>query len=95
MPGRRSARAKVAVNYAEDGDALPAVVKEEEEEEEEDEEDGLKAKTGGKKRKAAAAEKAAKSKSDPKRKRGKGRYLYDVCTKGGRGTLKSRHSNKA
>ena len=42
MPGRRSARAKAAVNYAEDGlgdvgDALPAAVKEEEEEEEEEE----------------------------------------------------------
>ena len=41
MPGRRSARAKATVNYAEDGlgdagDALPAAVKEEEEEEEED-----------------------------------------------------------
>ena len=71
MPGRRSARAKAAVNYAEDGlgDALPAAVKEEEEEEEED--DVPKAKSGGKKRKAAATEKASKSKSEPKKKKGK------------------------
>ena len=70
MPGRRSARAKAAVNYAEDGlgDALPAAVKEEEEEEEDE---VPKAKSGGKKRKAAATEKASKSKSEPKKKKGK------------------------
>ena len=70
MPGRRSARAKAAVNYAEDGlgDALLASVKDEEEEDED--EDVPKAKAGNKKRKAAA-EKAVKSKSEPKKKKGK------------------------
>ena len=72
MPGRRSARAKAAVNYAEDGlgDVLP-VVKEEEQEDEDEDEDVPKAKAAGGKKRKAVAEKVVKSKSEPKRKKGK------------------------